>query len=186
MYVLYLHSQIFLWVCSRMIISAHVQAFTCMWRPEIKNRCLHQSLPTFVFETEPLREVGAHLFAGLWAAGTCHPCTPNCGISRAHHHPSSGLHACAAGTLPAEPSPSSSFRYAGSLQRRKSHCGALADLAALKVKRDPFASASQVPRLKVSTATKEIILFLIGKGPLFNLPKNGLFRFYIQSKNNTL
>lgn len=113
MYVLYLHLQIFLWVCSRMIISAHVQVFTCMWRPEIKNRCLHQSLPTFVFETEPLREVGAHLFAGLWAAGTHHPCTPSCGISRAHHHPSSGLHACAAGTLPAEPSPSSSFRYVG-------------------------------------------------------------------------
>lgn len=41
--------------------------------------------PHVCFETEPLREVGAHLFAGLWAAGTCHPCTPSCGISRAHH-----------------------------------------------------------------------------------------------------
>lgn len=79
MYVLYFHLQIFLWVCSRMIISAHVQAFTCMWRPEIMNRCLHQSLPTFVFETEPLREVGAHLFAGLWAAGPATPALPAVG-----------------------------------------------------------------------------------------------------------
>lgn len=79
MYVLYLHLQIFLWVCSRMIISAHVQAFTCMWRPEIKNRCLHQSLPTFVFETEPLREVGAHLFAGCGLQGPATPALPAVG-----------------------------------------------------------------------------------------------------------
>lgn len=99
----------------------------------------------------------------LWAAGCRDPPTPVLLAVGSQEHtpsklPSSGLHTCTAGTLPAAPSPSSPsamsvhFRHGNSLCSPGWPGTPSADQAALKIKRDLSASASQVLRLKVSTA----------------------------------